>query len=528
MFLFPLFSNASQPENKQLGKLNAKRSCIDVLHYNITVKVEPDKSMISGNNTITFKTVFDFNVLQLDFAETMVVDSILYKNKKIEFKRDNNAIIIKFNEMLKSSSIDKLKIYFKGNPQVAKLPPWQGGFVWSKDSLQNDWVGLACESIGASIWLPCKDHWTDESDSMTMHLTVPENLTGVSNGKLINVTNADKGYKTFHWQVLNTINNYDISINVGKYELIQDSYEFVQDKSKMPLNYYVLAYNKDKAKEHFKQVKYMLLAFEHFFGKYPFANDGYKLVETPFWGMEHQSCIAYGNNYKNNNFGFDFIIVHESGHEWFGNSITAFDPADMWIHESFTTYSESLYVEYYNGKDKAVEYLISQRPKIQNKSIIQGPRGVFYHGQEDADMYYKGTWMLHTMRTVLNNDSLWFATIKNFSKTYYHQTISYSEVVLFFNQQTKYDWTPVFYQYLNTTKIPVLVYKTKIVKGKKQVSYYFKNAVKGFALRIKVSIDNKIQALTITQKPQMIEINAESVFRVSSNVYLINIQSKSF
>jgi len=390
--------------------------------------------------------------------------------------------------------------------------------------MQNDWVGLACESIGANIWLPCKDHWSDEADSMDMHLTVPSALVGVSNGKLLSMYNEDEGYKTYNWQVKNTINNYNISINIGKYTLIQDTFNGINN---IALNYYVLNYNKDKATQYFKQVKTMLRAFEHYFGKYPFAADGYKLVETPYWGMEHQSCIAYGNNYKNNAFGFDFIIVHESGHEWFANSITASDAADMWIHESFTTYSESLFVEYTQGKNKAVEYLISQRNKIKNLSAIQGPKNIFYHGQLDSDMYYKGTWMLHTMRTVLNNDSLWFKTLFKFSAAYYHQIISSAQVLAFFNQETNYNWNAFFTQYLTTTKIPVLQVKIKLLKGnKKQITYLFKNAIKGFEMPVLAVVGDRVLKLKVTQKAQIILLNKEEGFGISPSAYLINLEIK--
>ncbi len=518
------FIGYSATNNEQLGKLTPMRTCINVLHYDITVKVVPEQKYIEGKNSISYKVIRNFNFLQLDFGANMQVDSIVYNGKSINYTRDRNAIIVNFKTAQLKNTLEKLTIYFKGNPIVAVNPPWNGGFVWAKDSLKNDWVGLACESLGASIWLPCKDHWSDEADSINVHLSVPENLVGVSNGKLVSIENEIKGYKTYNWQVKNTINNYNISINIGNYTLIQDTFYGINT---VPLNYYVLSYNKAKAQVHFKQVKTMLKAFEHYFGKYPFATDGYKLVETPYWGMEHQSCIAYGNNYKNNAFGFDFIIVHESGHEWFANSITASDAADMWIHESFTTYSEALFVEYTQGKNKAIEYLFSQRPKIKNLSSIQGVRGVFYHGQMDSDMYYKGSWMLHTMRSVLHNDSLWFNTIYKFSTQFYHQIITTEDVVKFFNQETKRDWTIFFKQYLTTTKIPVLEYKIKYLKGnKKQITYQFKQVVKGFEMPLTTTQAYKIVTLNVTNKPQTIILNKDEGFTILQEAYLINIESK--
>ncbi len=444
---------AVSEQRRSLGKLTPERSSFDVVSYKIFLKVNPSQKFISGKNTIRFKMVQSTADISLDFSRDMDITSVLFRGNKIAFKRKGDVFKPMFGFDLLKDSLYDITVEFEGEPHVAEMPPWKGGFVWKKDNGANDWVGLACESLGPSAWLPCKDHWSDEADSVEMHLTVPEKLCGVSNGKLVSVSNADSGYKTYHWKTCNNINTYNISVNVGDYTLIRDTFYGINI---LPLDYYVLNYNRDKAEKHFLQVHGMLTAFENYFGAYPFPEDGYKLVETPYWGMEHQSCIAYGNNYRNNEFGFDFIIIHESGHEWFANSITAGDPADMWIHESFTTYSEALYLEYTVNKTRAVEYLLTQKKKIVGKRPVQGPRNVYYHNTKDADMYYKGTWMLHGMRSVLNNDSIWFGSLRQLSDSFRHEIIGSEDVILFLNRRTGYNWDAYFHHYLNRTHLPLL------------------------------------------------------------------------
>ena len=432
------------------GKLSGLRKCYDVSYYDIKVRVMPEKKEITGYNNITFEVIKDFNKLQLDFSAKMMIDSIVFNHIRCKYERDSNTIYATIPYQLHKGSKEQISIYFSGKPHEAKKAPWDGGFVWAKDSSDNPWVGMACEGIGPQIWLPCKDHWSDEADSMNMQLVVPENLIGVSNGKLVKVTDEIKGYKNYEWHVVNPINTYSISINVGDFACIKDSiYSMTSlDKQALQLTYYVLKANKEKAQIHFSQVQNMLNCYERYFGSYPFWEDGYKLVENPYWGMEHQSCIAYGNNYQNNKFGFDFIIIHESAHEWFANSITAADPADMWIHESFTTYAEALYVEYTRGYQASVKYLEGQKGNIKSGYPMVGPNGVYFHGRTDNDIYYKGTWILHTMRGVIDNDSMWFAALKGFYNRYEKKIISTKDVIDYFNSATKMNWNHFFKQYL--------------------------------------------------------------------------------
>ncbi len=515
-------SYAFKSEKKDHGKLTTLRTCYDVTHYNIQVKVNPETHSIIGCNAISFKVVNGFNTLQLDYVKDMLIDSIIFQNKPVLFDRKNNVVLVHFPKVMMLGEREKIKVYFKGQPQVALLPPWKGGFVWNKDANLNDWVGLACEGIGAYMWLPCKDHWSDEADSMDMCLSVPEGLTGVSNGQLIERKKNEPGYEMFHWKVVNPINNYSININIGKYTEIRDTFNGIHQ---VPLAYYVLEGNRDTAAKHFKQVKGMLAAFEHYFGAYPFYEDSYKLVETSYWGMEHQSCIAYGNHYMNNDFNFDFIIIHESGHEWFANSITANDPADMWIHESFTTYSEALYVEYLYGKQRAIEYLLTQRKKIVAKHAMIGPRDEFYHGQKDNDIYYKGTWMLHTMRNIMNDDSLWFATIKALNEQFEHKIIQTKDIIGFFNTHTNCRWSLFFKQYLSHGPLPEFVYKIKLNKdGTQTVTYHFKNIIKGFSIPVKIytSMDKTAFIwISAHAKQQNVTIAKNDTFMVASELFLL-------
>lgn len=512
------------------GKLTPLRSCFNVKHYDITLKVEPTSKYISGHNTITFSVEKDFQRFQLDLFSVMRIDSMVFYGKKVVFSRDSNTVFGDLGVKLRKGSEGKLKIYFSGHPSVARKAPWDGGFVWSKDSSGKDWVGLACEGLGASCWLPCKDHWSDEADSMDMHLQVPYSLVGVSNGRLMGQKDLANGYVQFDWKVVNTINTYNISVNVGDYKRIHDVYTSKTNPVMEPLSldYYVLFDNVQKAKSHFKQVHKMLEAFEHYFGPYPFWEDGYKLVETPYWGMEHQSCVAYGNDYSNNRYDFDFIIVHESGHEWFGNSLTANDPAEMWIHESFTTYSEALYVEYFKGYETAQKYLHEQKRNIKNRESIIGVYDVNYHGRKDNDMYYKGSWMLHTLRSTLDNDSLWFGIIKELSLKFKKQNVTTAQLIEFINKRTGRNLNRFFEQYLYKAATPVLEYKIED-RGDRNltVSYRWSKCVNGFEMPIKLTVTKGVfETVTPRKSWQIIDLNYfdEKDFKLQPDRYLIEMK----
>ncbi|MGO3237549.1 MAG: M1 family metallopeptidase [Psychroflexus halocasei] len=445
------------------GSLRPERISYDVKKYDLKVKVEPGKKYISGVNRMDFIVKENTNRIQVDLFENMNLDSVVYQKNQMDFDRKFNAVFINFKEELKAS--DKLKnirFYFSGYPIVAERAPWDGGFVFDKDKNGNHFIATAVQGVGASLWFPNKDHPADEPDEVTVTIINPSNLIGVSNGRLTNTEKLIDGFTAYTWEVKNPINNYNISVNIADYAHFSDQFD------DLDLDYYVLSYNLEKAKKQFQQVKPMLACFEEKFGAYAFYEDGYKLIETPYLGMEHQSAVAYGNGYKNGYLGrdlsntgvglkWDFIIIHESAHEWFGNSISSSDIADMWIHESFTTYAESVYVECQFGYDDAVKYLNGLRPLIANDSPIQGVYGV--HNEGSSDMYYKGANMLHTIRSVVNNDELWWETLKEFHLNFQYQTIDKKQVITFFNEKLDMNLSSVFEHYITLAEIPTLEYR---------------------------------------------------------------------
>lgn len=523
LFSFLSLISILKADDKQLGKLGKQRTCFDVKHYSIAVNVHPVSKSITGSNTIQAVFVEESRMIQIDYVQKMKISEIKLQNgHDLKYYRKGRAVLIELDRIYKKGEVIKFKVSFMGQPEVAKKAPWQGGFVWSKDKDGNDWIGLACESKGASIWLPCKDHWNDEPDSLDMHLGVPKGLMGVSNGRLMGNTSISDSMVVYHWRTSNTINHYNISINIGKYAHIKDVYN--GKEGALSLDYYVLAYNASKAIKHFRETDTMLRIFEHFFGPYPFYSDGYKLVETPYWGMEHQSCIAYGNNYKFNKFGFDFIIVHESGHEWFANSITASDPADMWIHESFTTYSEALFVEYTKGIDSAISYLSMQRKLIVSRYPIQGTRNIDLHHRKDNDIYYKGTWVLHTLRNHFGNDSIWMDILYGIGSTFRHKIIRTEDVTNYINKASGLNLEPFWKQYLYGTKLPVLHVKMGKSMSESYIEWYLSKVETNFQLNLKLSPDRILQA---DSKPRRLALDGElSVFDFKrlESLYLIKVE----
>ena len=509
------------------GKLTKFRTCYDVKTYEITVKVDPEKKFISGKNEITFLTMNDAKKIQLDFFANMKIEKIEHGKEELKFERDSNACFVSFKNKLIKGSTEKIIVYFSGNPIEAKNAPWDGGFVWKKDRLNNDWVGLACEGIGASCWLPCKDHLSDEAETMLMHLQVPDNLVGVSNGKFVGELRLQNGFKQFDWQVSYPINNYNITINVANYTRLQDHYTSTKN-GVLNLDYYILQGHEADADKHFKQCKTMLASFEKYFGPYPFWDDGYKLVETDYWGMEHQSCVSYGNHFSNNKFGFDFIIVHESGHEWFGNSISCNDAADMWLHESFTTYAEALYVESTLGKEKAIEYLLEQKQKIKNQQAMIGIYDVSFHNRKDNDIYYKGSWMLHTMRNMLNNDTLWMNSLYDLSIAFKRKIASSKMIEDFLIKRTGYDFSEFFLQYLHRATLPVFEYKIKKNNAAGlELQYRLKSNVRGLEMPIRASITkNSFSYLIAESKWRSIELSYTNPddFKIDLSTILIDVK----
>lgn len=471
------------------GSLNPLRTAYDVHFYHLKLKIDPSDKTIAGSNDIHFQVMEDSDILQVDLFENLDIDSVIYEQQSLGFKREGNAFFIHFPETLKVGEKEKLRVYYHGKPQVAANAPWDGGFVWEKDKNGEDWVGVACEGLGASVWWPNKDHLSDEPDSMRMSFVVPENVVAVSNGQFLGKEEAETGFVQYDWRVTYPINNYNVTVNIADYAHFSDVYAS-EDGEELPLDYYVLAYNEEKAKIHFEQVKPMLRCFEELYGKYPFWNDGYALVETPYWGMEHQGAIAYGNNYVNNEFGFDFIIVHESGHEYWGNSVSSNDHGEMWIHETFTTYTDALFTECLHDYETSIAYLETQKPKISNKTKILGLLGVNYKDWEDSDMYYKGAWMLHSIRNTINNDERWFATLKALYQEFEISHVNTEDIISFMVKKSGYNVAPIFDHFLNYTVVPTLEYRIEEQEnGKYNLVYRWTSPVKDFNMGMIIKTD---------------------------------------
>jgi len=471
------------------GTLTDIRNCYDVHYYSLHLRVLPEEKAIEGYNDIYFKVTKASNTMQVDLFEHMKLDSIIWNNTRLTYTRDFDAVFVTFPEDLTVGKLEQVRVYYHGNPIVAKRAPWDGGFVWAKDEKNTDWIGVACQGMGASSWWPNKDHQSEEPDSMRISCAVPDNLLCIANGNLErSYADTKKGFKRFDWLVTYPINNYNVSLNIGDYAHFDDVY--VSEGDTLALDYYVLSYNLEKAKEQFKQVKPMLSCFERFFGKYPFWDDGYALVETPYLGMEHQSAIAYGNNYKTGYNGsdfsrigleFDYIIIHETGHEWWGNSITTADIADMWIHEGFCTYSEALYVECLHGYDVAMDYVNAKKDWVSNEKPIIGVYGLNKEGS--GDMYNKGMLVLNTLRHTIADDDLWFDIVLGITQDFKNSIVTHDIIVEYINKKTGKDFTPFFDQYMRHGSLPVLEYKIK-QKGRKgiKLSYRWKTAVKDFEM----------------------------------------------
>ncbi len=492
------------------GALRTERN-FNVSFYDLDLAVDINAESIKGVCEIHLTANEPLNRIQLDLYEKMNLRKITESGRELKFERKYDAIFVQTS--LKKGEETVLKCYFDGKPQISKRAPWDGGFVWSKDQNGKPWVGLACEGAGASLWWPNKDHLSDEPEKgVEVHLTVPSDLMAISNGNLSKVTDFDKTHKTYHWKVSYPINNYNVTFYVGDYVHFSDQYTAF-DGTVLPLDYYVLSYNLDKAKNHFEQVKRMLEAYEHYFDKYPFWNDGYALVESPYLGMEHQSAIAYGNQFQRGYLGgripeeltFDYIIIHESGHEYFGNAISCNDHADMWIHEGFTTYMESLYVEYLFGRKSALKYLESQRAFIQNKFPVIGPRDVNFQGFPDSDMYYKGAWILQTLRFAMKNDSSWFKLLKGFYKTYKFKNIDSDVFFNYVNNFTKEDYSAFFKQYFYHAEIPKLKIKVEADSNRTRILYKLIASEENLELPIEISLDGRVIPLEASTKERNIE-----------------------
>ncbi len=484
------------------GQLTSLRSCYDINYYHLQVKMDIANQSITGSNEFRLTATQDFSQLQFDLFENLKIEKVIYQGKELPFKREFNAVFVSFPNTIKKGSKERFTVVYGGKPTIARNAPWDGGFVYKKDSAGNPWLGVACQGFGASSWWPNKDHQSDEVDSMMISISIPDSLQDISNGRLVNKVKDDEGYTRYDWFVANPINNYDVTFNIGKYAHFSDT--FMGEKGPLSLDYYVLEENLDKAKIHFEaDVKPMLKCFEHWFGPYPFYQDGFKLVETGYLGMEHQSAVAYGNKFRKGYLGrdlsgtgfglkWDYIIIHESGHEWFGNHVTSKDIADMWVHEGFTSYSEGLFVECQEGKAAGAKYLNGLRKNIRNDRPIIGPYDVNQEGS--GDMYPKGANLLHTIRSIINDDEQWRQILRGINAEFGLKTCTSAEIENYISSQSKLNLKPVFDQYLRKTAIPVFKYH---LKGKR-LDYQWIADVKDFDMPIDVQIN---QSKSIRLKP---------------------------
>jgi aminopeptidase N len=498
------------------GTITPERAWWDVLHYDISVTPDYNSKTIKGIAGIRFKTLADGKRMQIDLQEPMQIDSVVSLGTPVSRSwREKNVYWVEFSQSIAKGSNREIVFYFSGKPRAAKNPPWDGGWIWKTDAQGRPWMSVACQGLGASVWFPCKDHQSDEPDNgSTLTVNVIDTLVAVANGKLKNKVSAANGMASYTWEVTNPINNYNIIPYIGKYVNFTET--FTGEKGKLNCSYWVLDYNLDKARKQFTQASMTIKAFEYWFGPYPFYEDDFKLVESPHLGMEHQSAVAYGNKYQNGYLGsdlsgtgvglkWDFIIVHETGHEWFGNNITTNDVADMWVHEGFTAYSETLFTEFHFGKESANAYVQGTRENIENDIPIIGHYGVNQEGS--GDMYYKGSNMLHTIRQIVNDDAKFRNIIRGLNKDFYHQTVTTKQVEDYISKQSGKNLSKVFDQYLRTKDIPVLELKS----GKNGLQYRWTNCVPGFNMPVKLTSGQWLYPATQTQTlkgaPKEVEVD---------------------
>ncbi|MDH3528342.1 MAG: M1 family metallopeptidase [Acidobacteriota bacterium] len=527
MFLFQV--SKAQPEgftrqDVLRGSVTPEREWWDLLHYSLSVEFIPATKQIKGSNVISFKTLKAGDRMQIDLQEPLKVTKVLHGKDELKFEREGSVYWVSFPMKLAKGTEDSIHVFYGGTPVESKNPPWSGGVTWGRDDLGEHFISTTCQGIGASIWWPNKDHGYDEPDrGMQINVTVPEQLSAVSNGRLKR-TDHDAGSKTktFHWEVQNPINNYGVNVNIGNYVNFSEKYN--GKNGVLDMDYWVLAHQKELAMKQFKEAPRTIEAFEHWFGPYPFYEDSYKLVTVSYAGMEHQSSVTYGNWFRNGyrgrdlsgmgvGFLFDFIIVHESGHEWFGNNVSMKDAADMWIHEGFTNYSENLFVEYHFSKKQAEDYVIGTRRLIQNRSPIIGTYGVNNSGS--GDMYYKGGNMLHTIRHVIDDDAKWLEILRGLNRDFWHETVRTEQIESYISMKSGIDLSKVFDQYLRDTRIPVFKYR---VFGD-AVVYRYENVVDGFDMPLRVRVDGKEMVIVPSDKDQTLR-GQFSTFAVDRNFYV--------
>ncbi len=502
------------------GSITPERAWWDLTYYHLDIAVDLDNKFIKGSNTIEYKVLEPNKKLQVDLQLPLRITKVEQNGKELTFSSEGSAHFINLIDKQRKGKINSVKVYYEGNPKEAVRAPWDGGLSWTRDSNGKHFAATSCQGIGASIWWPNKDHMYDEVDSMLISVNVPKGLMNISNGRLKKIEEFEDT-NTYHWYVSNPINNYGVNINIGDYVEFSEVYD--GEKGKLDMIYYVLRDNIERAKTQFKDAVKMMDAFEYWFGPYPFYEDSFKIVEVPYLGMEHQSSITYGNKYMKGYLGrdlsrtgwglkFDYIIIHEAGHEWFANNITYKDIADMWIHESFTTYSENLFLDYHYGKEASSEYVIGTRAGISNSAPMIGPYGV---NQRGSDIYSKGANVLHTIRQIANSDEKWRMILRGLNKDFYHQTVETKQIENYISDKMGYDLSTFFDQYLRTTNIPVFEYKL----NDGLLEYKWTNVVDGFKMPVEVFVGDEKIRLNPTQETKSIDVKSEKI-RLDKNYYV--------
>ena len=516
--------------NYLMGYLNENRSAYRVSFYDINIDFDIEKKSINGFVTIKAESLNDLDKLQIDLSENLSIYKILHNNKELSFTRKLDAVLISFPYSINSGDIFEFTVHYGGIPQRADNPPWAGGFTWSKDKDARDWVAVSCEGEGARIWWPNKDHITAEGDSVRMVYTVPSDMVAIGNGNLRSISkNGDKS--TYEWFVKNPINNYNISVQIGNYVAVQDT--FIKDDQVHLMNHYVLDYNKELAGNYFPMSKEVIRFYEKYFGDYQWYEDGYKLIEVPYLGMEHQSAVTYGNGFSIYNgvrskswpmYGvMDPLIIHETGHEWFGNSVTASDPTHIWIHEGLQVYSESVYFEdKFDSYEVGIHYLNSIKDRIVNEIPIVG-RENENHWALHGDTYMKGAWIMHTLRSVINNDEVWFSILKEFMV---ENAKGFANTVDFFNkvnEKTGSDYSYFSDQYFYTPNQPQLEYYQTESK------FFFKwnNVNDNFIMPISLLVNGVEKRVTPNKEFQSFNISNHATIEVMDWKYYVSIKNST-
>ena len=506
------------------GAYGPYRANNDLLSYALKLRVDPLAGTIKGTNAIRFRMLADGQRVQLDLAPTLSIDRITMDKQQLKYTRGERSFFVGFPQQLRKGDEYTVDVAYSGHPQKQGR---FGCFSFDRDKEGKPWIATACEDEGASSWGPAKDQWRDEpQEGMSIEVEVPNGLMDVSNGRFEGSRDLHDGYTAWRWRVHYPINSYDVALNIGEYE------HFSGPKhGETTLDYYALPEDLEKAKAQFEQVPAMLDAYEHYFGEYPFAKDGYKLIEVPYAGMEHQSAVAYGNHFENGYYGrdwtgvgisprFDFIIIHESGHEWFGNAVTAADRADMWIHEGWTTYMECLYVEYRFGKADGLRYCNGLKSHVLNDAPILLPRNT--DAEPPQDQYFKGALMLNTLRSVIGNDAQWFADIHDFYQHFKYQTLLTEDVVQWWNERTGTDLTAFFNEYLRHGEAPAL--ELQFVPQDERVLYRWRSDEPHFSMPIQAGDPQHWTTLHPTAAWQNLPWRGTpEAFHVATDLYYVNV-----